>query len=214
VNSDGKFFIGVIIAAVLAVVGVIIFTGRQSSQTADVSIGEAYKVGPDDAPVKIIAFEDLQCPHCRDAEDPIEQMLANNKGKVQFAFRHFPLTGHNNAEEAALAAEAAGVQGKFWEMKKLLFETQNNWATLQTPDNYFGSLAGQLNLDLNQFRKDYRSNRAKNRVQADLDAGLQANVNETPTFFINGKSVPGAKTVKEWQKLIDDALAEAKKSTK
>lgn len=209
-SGDGKFFVGIIVAAILAVGAFVIFSGG-SDKRVDVSAGDAYKIGPDDAKVKIIAFEDFQCPSCRAAEGPVNEMLEANKGKVQFVFRHFPLPGHTNAEESALAAEAAGSLGKFWEMKKLLYDTQDEWSNLQNPDNYFGTLAGQLKLDLGKFRDAYRSDTAKARIKNDLEAGRKANVNQTPTFFINGKLEPGVKTVEQWQELIDAAIAEAEK---
>jgi len=210
-SGDGKFFVGIIVAAVLAVGAFVIFSGNSGSNSVNVEAGDAYKIGPDSAKVKIIAFEDFQCPACRAAEGPINEMLEANKDKVQFVFRHFPLPGHANAEESALAAEAAGALGKFWEMKKLLYETQDEWSNLQNPDNFFGTLASQLKLDLGKFRDGYRSNTAKDRIKNDLEAGQKANVNQTPTFFVNGKLEPGVKTAEQWQDLIDAAIAEADK---
>lgn len=203
-SSDSKFFVGVIVAAVLAVLGFILFSGN-GDQTVDVAAGDAYKIGPDSAKVKIIAFEDFQCPACKAAEEPLRLMLDEYEGRVQFTFRHFPLPSHPHAEEAALAAEAAGSLGKFWEMKELLYDTQDSWSSLQNPDNFFGELATELELDLGKFKDAYKSNNAKERVKADLAAGQQAGASQTPTFYVNGKEHAGSQSLENWKTIIAEA---------
>lgn len=205
-SGEGKFFGIVALAAVIVIGLVVVFSGGDG-KTTDVAVGDAYKVGPDDAKVKIIAFEDLQCSACKAAEPALRQMIKNNSTTVQFVFRHFPLPMHPNAEEAALAAEAAGVQGKFWEMKELIYDNQEAWSSLSSPDNYFGDLAKQLELDLDKFKDSYRSDSLKQKIKADVDAANAAEVNQTPTFFVNGKKVTGAQSADAWKKLIEEASA-------
>lgn len=203
-SGEGKFF-GIVAVAAVVIIGLIVIFSRGGEKVVDVSGGDAYKVGPDDAKVKIIAFEDFQCPACKAAEPAIRQMIKDYPTTVQFVFRHFPLPIHPNAEEAALAAEAAGVQGKFWEMKELIYDTQENWSTMSNPDNYFGDLAKQLGLDLDRFKDSYRSDSLKQKIKTDLEAAGAAQVNQTPTFFVNGKKVTGAQSLDDWKKLIDEA---------
>lgn len=203
-SGEGKFF-GIVAVVAVVIIGLVVVFSRGDNKPVDVSGGSAYKVGPDDAKVKIIAFEDFQCPACAAAEPAVRQMIKDNSATVQFVFRHFPLPIHPNAEEAALAAEAAGVQGKFWEMKELIYDNQEAWSSLSSPDNYFGDLAKQLNLDLNKFKDDYRSDSLKQKIKADVDAAELAQVNQTPTFFVNGKKVTGAQSAGDWKKLIEEA---------
>jgi protein-disulfide isomerase len=109
---------------------------------------------------------------------------------VTFVFRHFPLFQiHPNAYAGSYAAEAAGKQGKFWEMHDLLYETQVNWASLPNPTDFFVNLAAQLKLDVDKFKADMNSQAVKDKVDADLRSGNAAAVNSTPTFFYNGKKL-------------------------
>jgi protein-disulfide isomerase len=206
-SSEGKFFTVVAIIAALAIGAIIIFS-KNNQKIIDVSGGDSYKIGPDDAKVKIIAFEDFQCPACKAAEPAIRQVIKEYSTTVQFVFRHFPLPFHPNAEEAALAAEAAGAQGKFWEMKELLYDTQESWSALSNPDNYFGDLAKELGLDLDKFKNSYRSSELKQKIKADIEAAKAAQVNQTPTFFVNGKKVIGAQSLESWKKLIEEASSQ------
>lgn len=203
-SGDSKFF-GIVVVVAVAIIGLIVVFSRVGSKVTDVSAGDSYKTGPDDAKVKIIAFEDFQCPACRAAEPALRQMIKDNSTTVQFVFRHFPLPIHPNAEEAALAAEAAGVQGKFWQMKELIYDNQDGWSSQTSPDNYFGELAKQLELDINKFKDDYRSDKLKQKIKNDVTAGSEANVNQTPSFFVNGKLITGAQSAEDWAKLITEA---------
>lgn len=205
-SGEGKFF-GIVAVVAVVIIGLVVIFSRGGEKVVDVSGGDAYKVGPDDAKVKIIAFEDFQCPACKFAEEPLREVIKNNPTTLQFVFRHFPLPSHPNAEEAALAAEAAGLQGKFWEMKALLYDNQETWSSMTPPDNYFGELATQLELDLNKFKDDYRSDVLKNKVKADISAGNELGISQTPTFFVNGKEYTGGRSAKDWQKIIDEAAA-------
>ncbi len=212
-NSDGKFFLGVVVAAILVIGGIIFFSHKKTTVqsgdtvTVDTTIGE--KLGPDEAKVKIVEFGDFQCPACAAAAADFHSAQEKNKTDVQIIYRYFPLTTiHPNAETGALAGRAAANQGKFWEMDALLYQTQKDWASQSDPRNYFYNLADQLGLNRTQFISDMTTDSTKKIVQTDMDYGDSLSVDQTPTFFVNGKRVTGAQSVDAWQKLIDQAKSQ------
>jgi len=209
-SSDSKFFLGVVIAAVLVISGIIFFSQKETSVqsgdtvTVDTTVGQ--KLGPDDAKVKIVEFGDFQCPACAAAAADFRLAQEKNQADVQIIYRHFPLTNiHPNAEAGALAGQAAANQGKFWEMDALLYQTQKDWASQTDPRNYFYALADQLGLNRSQFISDMGADSTKKIVQDDVSYGDSLSVDQTPTFFINGQRVTGPQTIDAWQKLIDQA---------
>ena len=131
--------------------------------------------GMNDAPL-------AACPHCGAAHLIVKRVLRRAGGDVRFVFRNFPLGQiHPNAVEAAEAAEAAGLQGRFWEMHDLLFENQD---ALEREDLL--GYAKELGLDAARFVRDLDSEAVEERVRADFASGVRSGVNGTPTFFING----------------------------
>lgn len=139
--------------------------------------------GPATAPVTLVEYGDYQCPYCGQAY-PIVKALQRTLGdQLRFVFRNFPLAEiHPHAEGAAEAAEAAGAQGKFWEMHDLLFEHQG---ALDGPD--LVQYARQLGLDLARFERDLTEHRFASRVHEDILSGARSGVNGTPTFYVNGR---------------------------
>ncbi len=206
-SGDSKFFLVVVIAAVLAIGGFVSFSGNSNSEVRLGSIDQStgQKFGSDGAVVKIVEFGDFQCPACQAAAAPLREAINKNSDQVQLIYRHFPLPMHQHAMISALAAEAAGAQGKFWEMYDLLFANQVNWSESDKPKEIFVSLAKQLDLDIGQFEKELSSNEAEDLINKDKDYGLKLGVDSTPTFYINNKKVTGAQKVEQWQALIDEA---------
>lgn len=137
--------------------------------------------------VQVVEFGDYQCPACGQAHPTVEKLKEEFDGKITFVFRNFPLPGHPNAQPAAQAAEAAGAQGKFWEMHDMLFETQSQWSSLADPTTVFVQFAEALKLDKEKFASDIMSRANKDRIDADQSDGYGVGVSGTPTFFINGK---------------------------
>ncbi|MEX0594647.1 MAG: DsbA family protein [Patescibacteria group bacterium] len=210
-SGDGKFFIWVIIAAVLAIVGFIIFGGKSSDNpdvVIDTTVGQ--RLGSDSAKVKIVEFGDFQCPACQAAAGPLKQAYEKNSKDVQLIFRNIPLSIHSNADESSQAAEAAGKQGKFWEMYDVLYAEQSTWAQLANPLEQFVTYATALGMDADKFRSDYSSSAVAKIIQSDKAAADQAGVTSTPTFFVNNEKIVGAQSVEQWQNIIDRKLAEAK----
>jgi len=151
--------------------------------------------GPADAKVVLTEFGDYQCPVCG-AYFPLlkDQILPQYAGKIRFVFKNFPLSQHQNAQNAAEAAEAAGAQGMYWQMHDLLYENQNDWATLSDPVPTFGKYASQLGLDADRLMSEVRAKKYASIITTDENFGVKLQVQGTPTFFVNGKVVDTADT--------------------
>ncbi len=150
-----------------------------------------HEFGSKSPKVTIIEYADYQCPGCSTAGPKAEETTRKYKDHVQLIFRNFPIANsHPNARAAAAVAEAAGLQGKFWEMNKLLYANQDAWknANAADRDNVFRLYAEQLKLDLNQYKTDIASSRVKHKIDFDMALGRKHGVAATPTFYINGKN--------------------------
>ncbi|GAB4462191.1 MAG: DsbA family protein [Armatimonadaceae bacterium] len=140
------------------------------------------------APITLLEYGDFECPHCRQAHPIVEEVRQAMGDKVRYAYRHFPLRQmHPHAQLAAEAAEAAAMQGKFWEMHHALFEQAG-----ELDEALIQQLAEKLELDTEQFRQDLDNGTYTERVQEDFSSGVRSGVNGTPTFFINGKRHDGS----------------------
>jgi protein-disulfide isomerase len=138
--------------------------------------------GPANAAVTLVEYGDYQCSHCLQAHATLIDIRNIMGSRMRLIFRNFPITSiHPDAQLAAEAAEAAGAQGKFWEMHDTLFEHQPH---LEEPDLI--RYARQLGLDINQFQNDLQTHAFVARVREDIHSGVRSGVNGTPTFYING----------------------------
>lgn len=147
--------------------------------------------GAPSAPVVIEEFADFQCPTCAVIHTAMNEVTSIYGSRIKFTFRNFPLSQiHPNAYDAAVAAEAAGLQGKFWEMQNLLFQNQQKWSTAPNARALFESYAGTLGIDLEKFKEDMSGMVAKQRVDADMQRGSSLGINSTPTILINNRPVP------------------------
>ena len=147
--------------------------------------------GAADAPVTLEEFGDFQCPPCGALSEPLNQLEGDYGTKMRFVFRQFPLANHTNAKPAAYAAEAAGLQGRFWQMHDLLYREQANWSKTTDPAELFLSYARIVGLNTAKFQKDINSEEVKERVAADQKRAVELGVHLTPTIFVNGKSIVG-----------------------
>ena len=160
--------------------------------TQSVSAGSdssAHIRGKPDAPVTLEEFADFQCPPCGQFAPFAEELLKEYNSRLRVVFRNFPLPGHEHAREAALAAEAAGFQGKFWEMHDTLYREQLAWSKAPNARELFESYAGTLGLNMEQFKKDMDSDKARERVDSDHALGDSLGIKVTPTLFINKRPV-------------------------
>ncbi len=203
----------VIVAAVFVVVK---FSDEPVVGPGDAITGAAVELGTDDwtkgdesASVVLIEYSDFQCPACS-VYSPIIRDIVNEFGdKIVVAYRHFPLKSiHANAEASALAAEAAGFQGKFWEMHDKLFDSQKEWSSLGDPTETFVGYAEEIGLNLDRFKGDMVSEDAKEELAADMELVRSAGLNSTPTFVLNGKKIqPGS--YEQFRTLVRDEIEAA-----
>ena len=167
-----------------------------SSSTATVVTGipgaePAHKLGPDTAPAKLEEFGDFECPPCGLLHPILVEMHKEFGDRLQITFREFPLVpAHQHAIAAASAAEAAGLQGKFWEMHDLLYENQKAWHESFDVRPIFEGYAKQIGLDMSRYQRDLNSDQVAQRIFLDGKRGHSMGVKGTPTVFLNGKEVP------------------------
>ena len=149
-------------------------------------------LGNPDAPVTLEEFGDFQCPPCGTLSGPINQLEQDYRPRLRVIFRHFPLTMHRHAREAALASEAAGRQGRFWQMHDVLYREQAVWSEAADVRPLFDTYAGMLGLKIDRFKKDMESEEVNRRVTADQLRGTALGVTITPTLFVNNRALPNA----------------------
>lgn len=166
-----------------------------------VSADDDPSVGPANAPVTIVEFSDFQCPYCKLSVPMIKAILAKYPDKVKVVYRDYPGPNHPHAQQAAEAAQCAGEQGKFWEYHDSLFDRQ----TPGTGWN-FTELAREIGLNEEAFATCLNTGRYREEVAKDLQDGFKLGVTSTPTFFINGRPLVGAKPFAEFQAVIDGLL--------
>jgi protein-disulfide isomerase len=146
--------------------------------------------GPVTAPITLEEFGDFQCPPCGTLSDPINQLEQKYRPRLRVIFHHFPLANHPYARAAAFASEAAGLQGRFWEMHDLLYREQSVWSKEAVDVQLlFNSYAGVIGLNVDRFKKDMDSEQVKVRVASDQKHGAALGVNTTPTIFLNDRAL-------------------------
>jgi protein-disulfide isomerase len=158
--------------------------------------------GPDTASVTLVEYGDYECPYCGEAF-PIVNAIQKRLGKrLRYVFRHFPLTtAHPHAAPAAEAAEAAGAQGRFWEMHDTLYEHQD-----ALEDEDLLEYATELDLDVSRFSGDMAEHRHAARIREDFTSGVRSGVNGTPSFFINGIRHDGGYDLATLLAAIEEAM--------
>lgn len=169
--------------------------------------------GSPSAAVKIEEFADFQCPQCAATHPILSEIKAAYGSRIYFIYRNYPLDipAHDKSYAASVAAEAAGMQGKFWEMQHQLFTNQKAWTSDPNYKAIWKEYAGRIQgLNVEQWENDQLGIQAKGRVDEDKKRGKSANVNSTPTIFINGQEVPFSQlNVAGLKQIIDAELAKA-----
>ena len=168
--------------------------------------------GPSNAPVTLEIYGDFQCPSCALVSQAIDDLQKQYAGKMRVIFHEYPLAMHKHALEAAVAAEAAALQGKFWEMHDLLYRYQPVWSKVRDAGYFFEAYAGEIGLNVEQFKADRNSQEIEARVMADGQAGSARGVKNTPTLFLNGREVRSGFTKDTLQGEIEAALSAKKGS--
>jgi protein-disulfide isomerase len=183
-------------------------SNQESSQKApvryDVPVGNNPSIGPENAPITLIEFSDYECPFCKEwYTNTYAQLMAAYPGKIRFVYRDFPLTGlHANASPAALAADCAGEQGKYWPFHDKLFT-----GGLSLGASTYLKYATDLGLDTTSFKNCIDTGKYQAAVEANYSFAYNLGVQSTPTFFINGLAIVGAQPYSVFKQVIDQELA-------
>ncbi len=206
----------VILAAVILLLGGIFWLTSDKKAAAPTSQAQLsnHTIGGGKSGVVLIEYGDFACPACYQYYPLVEQVHKKYNDQITFQFRNYPLVEiHQNALIGARAAEAANLQGKFWEMYNLLYTNQPSWRDSNNPSAAFDSYAQQLGLNVNKFRQDIASEQVNNIVQADRAEAKRLGFDGTPTFVLNGKKVEENPTsLDAFNKLIDAAITAKKTS--
>jgi len=182
--------IGIVVIA-LGFFGLVWFKGAPGDASVGV-IGDyaAFTKGPSAAKVKITEYADFQCPACAAMASTVADLLIKYPNDIEVTFKHFPLTQiHPRALLAAKASEAAGKQGKFFEMHDKLFVEQATWASNSKAEDIFVGYATELGLDVDQFKTDLKDATIAAKIKSNQVEGAKDQVQGTPTFFVNGLKV-------------------------
>lgn len=211
---------------IASLMGILIYSSKTSSSNIDVSSVDVSKLqaasadngqiadhvyGLTDSKVVLVEFGDYQCPACGSVNTRIMKLAEDYKDKISFVFRNYPLTLiHPNAKAAAGAAEAAGLQGKYWEMHELLYKNQAAWSNSSSEERAtkFLSYAEELKLDIEKFKLDTDSEAITKKINFDTAQGKKLSITGTPTFVLNGNIIASETWSNdiELRKLIDSKL--------
>ncbi len=212
-------FILILAACVVGFFGILFFTKKDSNKSNNNGGGQSsqltqHTTGAGKTGVVLIEYGDFECPACYRFFPVIEQIKEKYKDQITFQFRHYPLVEiHKNALISARAAEAAGKQGKFFEMYSKLYTNQQTWTPAPDPSNYFQAYAKELGLDEAKFKTDMQSEEVNKIVQADKNYAKEQGFNSTPTFVLDGKKLENTQdTVEYFSQQIDQAIAAKNKS--
>ncbi|HKU19044.1 MAG TPA: thioredoxin domain-containing protein [Candidatus Saccharimonadales bacterium] len=211
-----KAFWAVVAIIVVVFGGIILFHNNKAAAPTNSNGAAAtnHTEGKGSSGVTLVEYGDYECPFCGEFYPTVKQVVAKYNDQIIFQFRNLPLLQiHPNALAGAKAAEAAGLQGKFWEMHDLLYANQSDWAQSSNPQSFFNQYATQLSLNLTQFKQDYASDKVNNSINADIAAFQKTGQSEsTPSFFLDGKYVqPSNNSVQALSSLIDAEIAKKTK---
>lgn len=199
-NGEVKTLLGIGAVTLIILLGGVYFLSKTpagvdtQTKKADPKLlirKDSNKITTDSAKLTLVEFGDFQCPACGNMHPVVKQILNDNKGKITFVYRNYPLSQHKNAQIAAETAEAAGSQGKYWEMVDLLFENQAEWNESNTPLDIFADYAKKLALDEDKFKQEVSGQSHINKINQDKEDGNNLGVNSTPTFFVNNEKFEG-----------------------
>ena len=210
-GSETGMWFGIMAVITIVILGGILLAARgQSNSTSSTTTGTLPVVtdsdwsrGSKDAPNVLVEYADFQCPGCAIAEVTLEKLNAEHSDKVRIVFRHFPLPQHANEDIMARASEAAGIQGKFWEMHDMIYAKQADWSNSSNPQPIVEGYAQTLGLDQAKFVSDLTSATVVNRIATNKQQAADLNLPGTPSFFLNGKSIQEPNSYDAWLKLLN-----------
>lgn len=187
------FFFLAILALILG--GVFFLSKNQNSPSPDsnkvyqIDYSKGERIGSDSAKIKLVEFSDYECPACALFAPTVAQLIASDSANLQVYYRNFPLPQHSLAKKAAVLAEEANAEGKFWPVHDKLFAAQDQWASLSEATDFFVNLAKEEGMDEIKTKEALENNLYQDKIQADINEGMSLGVDATPTFFLNGKKL-------------------------
>jgi protein-disulfide isomerase len=207
-----KRFMG-ILAAVVVVLGAIFIVTNHSNKSNDASTSNSnqpthHVEGKGADGITLLEYGDYECPYCGEYYPIVKQIATLYNQDIYFQFRNLPLTEiHPNAFAGARAAEAASLQGQFWQMHDVLYQNQDQWVPATNPETYFVQYAQQLGLNIATFKTDYASNQVDDSITADMDAFNATGAEEaTPTFFLDNTQISPQESVASFEQYINAAI--------
>ncbi|MEK7505326.1 MAG: thioredoxin domain-containing protein [Patescibacteria group bacterium] len=209
------WIVGAVLLLVVIGIGTAVYfgstpgSGNDTSYLSDQVADNDHVTGKGGKGVLLIEYSDFQCPACGAYHPVVKQLLQKYEDDIKFVYRHFPLPQHKNARIAAYASEAAGRQGKFFEMHDLLFENQSEWSENLNARSIFSRYAVELGLDEARFASDIDDASIAAIVGDQSASGISLGVNSTPTFFLNGKKLGSPGSLEAFDALIKDAIDKA-----
>ena len=222
-NKKGWIIFGVIVVLLLA--GLVLVSSKNKVSVSDIDVNAIqtaseksgniadHVFGKADSKVVLIEYGDFQCPTCGAVHPIVQPLTEKYKDQIAFVFRNFPLTTiHPNARAAAAAAEAAGLQGKYWEMHNVIYDNQDSWSssTADERTNFFVSYAKEIGIDTDKFKTDLDNADVNKKISFDQAIGKRINIQGTPTVYLNGQQLE-LTTVNNTTNLENALKAEMKK---
>lgn len=204
-TGETKLFLGIIIGTVVIIgAGVYFFSKPAAPEPAvpreKLVTPDAHTKGNASASAYLVEFSDFQCPYCHDVKPFVDATVEKFKDNLLFVYRHFPLDQHPFAQKAAIAAEAAGAQGKFWEAYDYLFQNQD-----KISDELIKGMGKTLGLGDEKYTKALSDPQLKTKVDNDRADGLALGIGGTPTFYLNGRKLEVSSYV-DIEKLVGEAV--------
>lgn len=203
-----KLILGIVVGVGLLIGGLWYLSGMEEADPTALELkSDDWQQGPANAKLTLVEYADFECPACAAYQSVLKDVKATFKDDLRFVYRSFPLPMHKNAIAAALAAEAAGKQGKFWEMHDLLYAKQKEWAGKSAEDrSLFEQYANTLGLNMDQFKSDVTSDALREKVMKEKESGEALNVRGTPTFFLNGEQIDNPSGLEPFKTLLRSKL--------
>jgi protein-disulfide isomerase len=202
-----------ILVIIIVALGLIFkFTDHNNGNSANTS-GNAQPTnhveGSGSSGVTLVEYGDYECPYCEEYYPVVKQIAAQYNQQIFFQFRNLPLTQiHVNAFAGARAAEAASLQGQFWQMHDALYDNQNQWVPASNPESFFVGYAQKLGLNTTKFQSDYAGSAVNDSINADVAAFAKTGFQEaTPTFILDGKQIQPSATVASFESFINAEIA-------
>jgi len=192
-----KRFLGILAGIIIIFVGIVAISNHSNNGSSGSNSGGGTQpthnvMGNGAKGVTLMEYGDFECPICGAYYEPLKQAVAQLNNDIYFQFRNLPLVSiHPNAFAGARAAQAAALQGKFWQMHDLLYQNQSDWVNETNVQPIFENYAKELGLNVTKFKQDYASSQVNDAINADLNAFSKTGQEmATPTIFIDGKYVP------------------------